>query len=526
MFNWWADLLRAKDSIARTSGAPYIHWIKSSIARNKPYNQMVHELLTASGGGWEKDNGAVGYYVRDQGMPLDNMANTVRIFLGTRLECAQCHNHPFDDWKQSEFYEMAAFTHGLKPQNYQVANNLFNKDRKEDDLPRELRDMTRMVRYAVYDFSIAPTGGEGKIALPPDYKYRDGKPGEWIDASTTTDMGKKVRVAGTRRNSDDSRIKFADWATSPDNKRFTKVIANRMWKRVMGRGLFEPVDNLSAASEPSNPALMNYLEELMKTLNYDLQTYQRIIASTYTFQLGPNPQQHPAKTAYHFNGRQLQRLTAEQIWDSVLALTVPDVDSRKNNGYSQAIYWKGKPVLVGQKTMEDSTGRSWPSRAAPSSSTTARTCSPRSRRRRRRSEGQEQGHDDDDQHAKLQRQGPRLRTPQPHSGRPLPATVRPVRPRNHPGRQHRVRRHPGTHRPQRKSPERTRLQPQRGRLQEPRQGQDRRRQGQGALPHGTQPPPDEDELVYLVDQVKADGEKAYANILSALVASNEFIFLQ
>ena len=110
-FNWWADLLRATDEFQNTSGAPYIKWIKDSIAENKPYNKMVHELVAAKGGGWQ--NGAVGYYVRDSGMLKDNMANTTRIFLGTRIECAQCHNHPFDSWKQTQFYEMAAFTNGI-----------------------------------------------------------------------------------------------------------------------------------------------------------------------------------------------------------------------------------------------------------------------------------------------------------------------------------------------------------------------------------------------------------------------------
>ena len=71
----------------------------------------MRELISAQGKAW--DNGAIGYYMRDRDMPLDNMANTVRIFLGTRIECAQCHNHPFDKWTQMQFYEMAAFTYGV-----------------------------------------------------------------------------------------------------------------------------------------------------------------------------------------------------------------------------------------------------------------------------------------------------------------------------------------------------------------------------------------------------------------------------
>ena len=167
MFNWWADLLRATDEFEDTSGAPYIKWIKDSIAQNKSYKSMVHELISATGGGWQ--NGAVGYYVRDKGMLKDNMANTTRIFLGTRIECAQCHNHPFDSWKQMDFYQMAAFTNGIKSAKSHLSNYLEDQE-DMDGVSRELRDVSRLIRYAVYDFSIQDTG-TGTIRLPKDYKY-------------------------------------------------------------------------------------------------------------------------------------------------------------------------------------------------------------------------------------------------------------------------------------------------------------------------------------------------------------------
>ncbi len=346
-FNWWADLLRATDSFAQTSGAPYIRWIKDSINNNKPYDQMVYELLTATGGGWEEGNGSVGYYVRDKGMPLDNMANTTRIFLGTRIECAQCHNHPFDDWKQKQFYELAAFTNGLKGANDGVASQVNDQDDKQ---PKEVRDIARMIRYAVYDFSIADAG-KGTIKLPDDYQYRDGDPGEWIGAETI--FGKKVKVStrSAERKGSESREMFADWLTSPDNPRFTHVIANRLFKRVMGTGLFEPVDNFSNASQPSNPALMTYLVELMKSLDYDMKAFQRVLYNTYTYQLSANPEQVASYDPYHFNGRQLQRLSAEQVWDSLLVMDVADVDKRKKGDYGGNIYFNGRPVLVGKKSM-------------------------------------------------------------------------------------------------------------------------------------------------------------------------------
>jgi hypothetical protein len=101
MYNYFCYLLRATSSLGTDgtrSGVPYLRWIRESVANNKPYDKFTYELLTTSGGGWEEGKGAVGYFERDRGMPLDNMANTTRIFLGTHIECAQCHDHPYDKW--------------------------------------------------------------------------------------------------------------------------------------------------------------------------------------------------------------------------------------------------------------------------------------------------------------------------------------------------------------------------------------------------------------------------------------------
>jgi hypothetical protein len=104
-YNYWADILRINRRLGRSGASneyAYKHWVKESLRSNRPYDELVYQLISANGNVW--DNGATGYYHRDRGMPLDNMANTVRVFLGTRLECAQCHDHPFDEWKQWTFF--------------------------------------------------------------------------------------------------------------------------------------------------------------------------------------------------------------------------------------------------------------------------------------------------------------------------------------------------------------------------------------------------------------------------------------
>ena len=142
MFIWMSDILRATQRMGDStrSGVPYLRWIREAVNTNKPWNKVVMDLLTASGRAWEPGNGAVGYFERDRGMPLDNMANTTRIFLGTHIECAQCHDHPYDKWKQTDFYEMSAFTHGLESHKmddkrvYDL-NKLVDGDNSEKDRP-------------------------------------------------------------------------------------------------------------------------------------------------------------------------------------------------------------------------------------------------------------------------------------------------------------------------------------------------------------------------------------------------------
>lgn len=353
MFNFWGDMLRVKDYFSQTSGAPYIDWLKHSVETNKPYNVMVRELLTAKGSGWVEGNGAVGYYVRDLGMPLDNMANTTRIFLGTRMECAQCHDHPFDDWKQMDFYEMAAFTNGITGTNTDLARKIFQND-VERNQPQDVRAIGRMLRYSVFDFAVKDTG-KGTIALPFDYQYNDGNPGEMVGAKSLP-FGKRIRFSERSKGTapGESREAFADWVTSPENANFNTVISNRMWKRVMGIGQFEPVDNLSEAKTgASHPELMKFLVDLMKELDYDLKAFQRVLFNTYAYQLSTYPSEHPDRKPYHFAGRQMSRLSAEQVWDSLLTLNVGNPDPKKRARLGGHIYYRNQPVLVGKKSMED-----------------------------------------------------------------------------------------------------------------------------------------------------------------------------
>ncbi len=188
-FNYWADVLRYTDNLnTNVRGEPYRQWIKQSLAESKPWDKMVYEMLTAEGLIWK--NPASGYLQRDSGMPLDNMNNNVRIFLGTRIGCAQCHDHPFDKWTQKEFYQMAAFTYGTLTSTH--GNDKRYWDSNPDDrlqaeyaeIEQEEEDRRnnsyRFDRIISINMMMVNDQVDRKISLPADYQYDNAKPGDVI----------------------------------------------------------------------------------------------------------------------------------------------------------------------------------------------------------------------------------------------------------------------------------------------------------------------------------------------------------
>lgn len=350
-FNYWADILRVKSSIEGDAGAAYSDWVKDSLRQNKSYRQMVRDLITAEGYVW--DNGAVGYYMRDAGMPLDNMSNTTQIFLGTQLVCAQCHNHPFDKWKQKDYYEMAAYTYGMQtrvnPEKVVNVDGKMAKLEKRGSRRDRDREMSRHVRSALRDLleplSYRVVHDEEKtLRLPDDYQYDDADPREAVKASTI--FGKRVTGRDSKK-----LASYADWLTGNDNPRFTKIIVNRLWKKVMGVGLVEPADDFKDDTVASNPDLFAYLEKQMVNVDYDMRRFLAILYNTRTYQRESTTEDINLDD-YHFPGPALRRMSAEQIWDSLLAVTMPAVDARQGGSRYRARYEKMKEQAEGLESMK------------------------------------------------------------------------------------------------------------------------------------------------------------------------------
>ena len=334
-FNLWADVLRAKTTGregSRYGGIYYIPWLKEQVRRNVPYNDFVESLLTAEGYPW--DNPAVAYYLRDFGMPLDNMSMTTQVFLGTQMQCAQCHDHPTDVWSQKDFYQLAAYTYGLK-----TGVNINLDDPKLKKVRERLRKETRRTNKGKIPGYQAPSpvsaGREffdplrwgvihsnRKLELPHDYQYDDAQPKDTV--------APKV-LYGKQSNADlhdsERRVKsYVEWMISQNNERFTLVIANRMWKHAMGKGLIEPVDELTEESVADVPELMDYLEAVMIGLDYDLKQYLRVLYNTDYFQRQAVIDNPDLTDDYHLEGPIFQRMSSEQIWDSIATLMTPDID--------------------------------------------------------------------------------------------------------------------------------------------------------------------------------------------------------
>ncbi len=344
LFNYFADMLRMADDAQKSKFYNYEEWLKEQIAENRPWNEVVHDMMAADGKLLK--NGATGYLLRDKGMRLDNLSLTLSTFLGANVACAQCHDHPFADWTQHQFYEMAAFFGASDTYNRNAARNLLGNLR--NDLPRQ--QYQRAKRILDVNAMLVRDTNDNDLRLPEDYKYEDAKPGDAVSPKLIMWTGDDRRLhayqeadnAMKRRDSDANlRDIFADWMTSPDNPRFAMTIANRMWKLMFGAGVKEPVEDLDDPSAASNPELLYHLADEMRRLKFDLRGFLRVVCNTQTYQREAVTKEVQLGESIQFAGPLLRRMTAEQAWDSCVTLAVGEkVDAyklRRAEAYTEAM---------------------------------------------------------------------------------------------------------------------------------------------------------------------------------------------
>ena len=219
---------------------------------------------------------------------------------------------------------MAAFTFGLDANNRNYRKQVSEMQRSIARMEIDRKEKSLLQRAFNEVMRVTPGGRTAVMfdptalpKLPHDYQYEDASPLQEIQPVAMFGAPVKIEDPGLRVR------RFAEWLTSPENPRFTKVIANRLWKKVMGRGLIEPVDELTDATVASIPELMTELEKILIDNGHDLKAFLRILYHSRAYQREVVTREIEPDAPFHFEGPVLRRMTAEQIWDSIVTLVNP-----------------------------------------------------------------------------------------------------------------------------------------------------------------------------------------------------------
>lgn len=269
----WSDLLLNRRKTLTERGVwSFRNWIRQSVAANRSYQQFAAELITANGSTFE--NPAASYYriAREPKMVMENMT---QVFLGTRFNCNQCHDHPFERWTQRQYYELAAWM--------------------ADVGRRPLPDGDEFI--FTMSSAVPVVNPDSNQPATPRFPFEHGGA---VDASATR------------------REQLAQWLTANENPYFAKSIVNRYWSYFFGRGIIDPVDDIRAGNPASNPELLDALTKDFIDNNYDLKRLIRLICTSVTYQRSLESNQWNEDDSSNFSHALPRRLAAEQLYDSII----------------------------------------------------------------------------------------------------------------------------------------------------------------------------------------------------------------
>lgn len=280
--NKWNLVLRNKKRQPDDTVGTYTfyRWIWDNLNENKPYDQIVREVVTAAGE--QSINPAVVWY-REVNEINEQVEDTAQLFLGLRIQCARCHHHPFEKWSQDDYYGFAAFfsTVGQKTipgaQPQQRDRRIFHNEMVAQSLNPKTKQNKK------------PAGlGSAALEIPADR---------------------------------DPRVQLADWLSRPDNPFFAKAVVNRYWKHFFDRGIVEPEDDMRETNPPSNPELLNALSQNFVSNGFNLKWLVRTICTSRTYQLSALPNDYNLKDKQNFSRYYPKRLTAEVLYDAFHQVT-------------------------------------------------------------------------------------------------------------------------------------------------------------------------------------------------------------
>lgn len=275
----WAELMQIRtfdnggQQVSYKAALGYYNWLRERIAGNMPFNELVRQLLSAEGGTFSSP--ATNFFQIEQDVSKLT-ENVAQVFMGTRIQCAQCHNHPFDRWTMNDYYGFASFFAQVK--------------RKPAEDPRE---------RIVYDESGEIKHLVTKQPVPPKFLGGD-----------------KPDLEGRTR-----REAVAEWLASPDNPWFARNVVNIVWAHFNGAGIVEPVDDMRVSNPPSNPELLDELAKRFVEYNYDFRKLVRDICNSRTYQLSTRTNETNATDTRNFSHSMIRRVRAEVLLDSISAVT-------------------------------------------------------------------------------------------------------------------------------------------------------------------------------------------------------------
>jgi hypothetical protein len=275
----WSELLQIRSGnnnqqASYKSVLGYYTWIREQLEKNVPVNEMARQLIASTGSNLE--NPAANYYEIETD-PLKLAEDTAQAFFGTRIQCAQCHNHPFDRWTMSDYRGFVSF--------------FTQVGRKNGEDPRE---------------KVVFNTGSGDAKHPVDGKVI---PPKFLGAEAPDCTGK------------DRRQVLADWVASPKNPFFPQHIANLVWAQYMGRGIVEPVDDARLSNPPSNPELVDALAAKLVEYNYDMRHLVRDICTSAAYQRTTRVNESNALDDRNFAKASIRRMRSEVLLDCITQVT-------------------------------------------------------------------------------------------------------------------------------------------------------------------------------------------------------------
>jgi hypothetical protein len=346
---FFADMLRVR---SQTDGGPQLlAFVNRSIAEAKPYDQMARELIATNGR--PENTPAAGFALGDAANPMALAGATSQIFMGVRLQCAECHDHPFDDWKQKEFYDLAAYFGTIKRvETGKNIKRIYTTEAKETAVkwPPEREQAPKrdgvppkfpfeLVNYTTKPHYIsrleerrkpnptAQTSAAAKKALDDLVDGFDVKKA-LRDSKTEADILAEAKAAA--RQADDGRSiyqqsearkQLAAMITDPRNPYFARAFVNRVWSELVGRGFVEPLDDFSAYNEIRHPQTLQFLAQEFVASGYDLRTLVKTVMLTQAYQRGHLPAgtglKELALAEESFTATRARRMLGEVLFDSV-----------------------------------------------------------------------------------------------------------------------------------------------------------------------------------------------------------------